>query len=92
MRGIIDPQTRTVTGINHRMGEGLSTVDRTILSTTSVVYSACQTKQDPRRTSLCIDSLAEREIHLEKNLVSEPHGNRGKLSANARDVRNLLPT
>jgi hypothetical protein len=87
MRGIIDPQTRIGTEINRRMGEGLSTIDRTILSTKSVVYRACQTKQRTSSKGRIHERLSVQRRSCEtgnpprKNLVSEQRGSRDRLSA-----------
>jgi hypothetical protein len=87
MRGIIDPQTRIGTEIHRRMGEGLSTIDRTILSIKSVVYRACQTKQRTSSKGRTHERLSVSRRSCEagnpprKNLVSEPRGSRDSLSA-----------
>jgi len=87
MRGIIDPQTRIGTEIYRRMGEGLSTIDRTILSTKPVVYRACQMKQRTSSKGSTQERLSvERRSYdagnpPRKNLVSEQRGNCDRLSA-----------
>jgi len=87
MSGIIDPQTRIGTEIHRRIGEGLSTIDRTILSTKSVVYRACQTKQRTSSKGRTHERLSVQRHSCEagnpprKNPVSEPRGSRDRLSA-----------
>jgi len=87
MRGIIDPHTRIGTEINRRMDEGLSTIDRTILSTKPVVYRACQMKQRTSSKGSTQGRLSVERRPCEarnpprKNLVSEQHGSRDRLSA-----------
>src|SRR3977135_3618180 len=86
MRGIIDPQTRTGTEINRRMGEGLSTSDRTILITKSVVYRACQTKQRTYSKGRAHGRFSVERRSCEAghpartNLVSEQRGSHDRLS------------
>jgi len=66
MKGIVDPQTRTVACINHCVGEGVSADHHTIFSAKSVVYRPCQTKQRIYESSLIIGPLVKRACHLEK--------------------------
>jgi hypothetical protein len=84
MRGIIDPQTQIGPEINRRMDEGLSTIDRTILSTKSVVYRACQTKQ---RTSS--KGRAHERLSLQRRSCEVGNPPRNNLVSEQSDSRRL---
>jgi hypothetical protein len=79
------------------MGEGLSTIDRTILSTKSVVYRACQTKQRTSSKGRTHGRFSVERRSCEagnpprKNLVSEPRGSRDRLSAKSAQCEEPPP-